>query len=491
MTRIERAVVLGGSVAGLCAAAAVAPYADMVVVLERDELPAAADHRRGTPQSRHPHFLLNAGRVAIEDLMPGTEAELLAAGVEELDPALAAAYCEPRGWAPRTSGSMTMLFTSRIQLEKTLRDMVGRIGNVDVRQQCDVRGLRFDGGDQERRVVGVDYRDDDHELQLDCDLVVDALGRGSGVSSWVANASGVPVREQTLDAKVMYSSRWYQPPPQRDRTADLWWKQMVVMPSRDAPGPQGSYMSTIFPVEGDRWIAFMGSWGLDMPKDEATFTEHAELVRAPAFGDALAAAEPISEVHTTRSTKNIWRRYDTYDAMPLGLVGVGDAVCAFNPLYGQGMSAAAVTARILRDALAAEAGGTGPLDRAFTRRFAARQAEYLRVPWSLALTRDRGYDFATGSEVAPDGWRKRVAERMSEPAFELVSGASREIPVIGVEFSRVFNIEQSLNAMVRNPRVILGLLTYWLRTKTGRTRLPAPADSTAPPPSEIHLLRRG
>ncbi len=488
MTRLGRVVVLGGSIAGLCSAAAVAPYAASVVVLERDELPATADHRRGTPQSRHPHFLLNAGRVAIEELLPGTEAQLLAAGVEELDPALAAAYCEPRGWAPRTTGSMTMLFTSRIQLEKTLRDLVAAIGNVEVRQGCEVRGLTFDGTGPDRRVVAADYADASGEFRLDGDLVVDALGRGSGVSSWVANATGVPVREQTLDAKVMYSSRWYQPPAQDDRSADLWWKQLVVMPAKDAAGPQGAYMSTIFPVEGDRWIAFMGSWGLDMPKDEATFTEHANLVRAPAFGDALAVAEPISEVHTTRSTKNIWRRYDTCDAMPLGLVGVGDAVCAFNPLYGQGMSAAAVTARILRDALAEEAGSAGPLDRSFTRRFGTRQAEYLKVPWSLALTRDRGYDFATGSEVVPDGWRKRLAERMSEPAFQLVSGASREIPAVGVEFSRVFNIEQSLDAMLRNPRVILGLLSYWFRTKTGRTRLPAPADPSGPPPSSIHVV---
>src|SRR5690348_5479533 len=118
------AVVLGGSMAGLCAAGALAPFFDEVVVLERDELPHEAEHRRGVPQSKHPHFLLNAGRKAIDALFPGFEADLIAAGGLHLTASMDAAYCEEAGWAPRKQSSMTMVYSSRILIERVLRDKV-------------------------------------------------------------------------------------------------------------------------------------------------------------------------------------------------------------------------------------------------------------------------------------------------------------------------------------------------------------------------------
>ena len=118
----KRAVILGGSIAGMCAAGAVAPYFDEVLVLERDIIPADAEHRRGIPQSKHPHFLLNSGRRAMDDLFPGFEDALLDAGGLHMMASLAAAHCEGDYWVPRKEAPMTMVYASRLLIERTLRD---------------------------------------------------------------------------------------------------------------------------------------------------------------------------------------------------------------------------------------------------------------------------------------------------------------------------------------------------------------------------------
>ncbi|MGH3456709.1 MAG: hypothetical protein ACRDPN_00650, partial [Aeromicrobium sp.] len=140
------AVVLGGSMAGLCAAGALAPHFDEVLVLERDQLPPDAEHRRGVPQSKHPHFLLNSGRRAINDLFPGFEDDLIAAGGLHLVASMDTAYLEGPGWAPRKQGALTMVYGSRILIERVLRDKVRLLPNVTIREGVSVSGIETIGG---------------------------------------------------------------------------------------------------------------------------------------------------------------------------------------------------------------------------------------------------------------------------------------------------------------------------------------------------------
>src|SRR3954449_3956641 len=177
----KSAVVLGGSMAGLCSAGALAPYFDRVLVLERDELPAGAEHRRGVPQSKHPHFLLNSGRRAIGALFPGFEDDLVAAGGLHLMPSMDAAYLDGQGWSARKRSTMTMIYSSRVLIERVLRDKVRGLANVTIREGVTVNGLTpRDGG-----VAGVDLTTPAGDEHLDADFVVDAMGRGSSVGSWL------------------------------------------------------------------------------------------------------------------------------------------------------------------------------------------------------------------------------------------------------------------------------------------------------------------
>ena len=147
------AVVLGGSAAGLCAAGALAPHFDQVLVLERDELPTDAEHRRGVPQSKHPHFLLNSGRRAIGALFPGFEQDLIAAGGLHLMPSMDAAYLDREGWSARKRSAMTMIYSSRILIERVLRDKVRDLANVVIREGVTVTGLTTRPGE----ITGVDF----------------------------------------------------------------------------------------------------------------------------------------------------------------------------------------------------------------------------------------------------------------------------------------------------------------------------------------------
>lgn len=186
---------------------------------------------------------------------------------------------------------------------------------------------------------------------------MDSLGRGSSVSTLLADAGGQPVPENTLDAKVTYTSRWYQVPDVGGRPPTWWGKHLVLTPTGDrgAHPDEHEYLSNFFPIEGGRAIACMGSWGLDMarrPEAFEAFEASAERLRTPVFARAMAAGTPLSQVHVTRATGNMRRRYDLLDHPPLGLVSAGDTICAFNPFCAQGMSSGARSALALGEALA-------------------------------------------------------------------------------------------------------------------------------------------
>ncbi|WP_132992803.1 NAD(P)/FAD-dependent oxidoreductase [Gordonia zhaorongruii] len=479
----NRAVVLGGSIAGMCAAGVAADYFDEVLVVERDDLPEDAEHRRGVPQSKHPHFLLNSGRRALDHIFPGFEDALIDAGALHMMPSQAAAHCEGAGWIPRGESTMSMVYSSRLLIERTLRARMAGVRNIGVEEGVSVLGLEFAGEPRDDgRVTGVwvaGGEDGGHRL-IEADLVIDALGRGSAVADWLAKAGWPEVPVQSLDAGVTYSSRWYQKPT--DLPEHWWWAQMSVMPTANtAPHPiEHDFLCQIFPIEHDRVLVTMGSWGHPMPREEDDFLDSVHKVRAPAFGRAVDLCEPISKVFVTKSTGNRRRRYDRLDNPPAGLIVTGDAICAFNPFYAQGMSSAGKSALLLeRKLMQATA-----IDRHFTAEFFADQRGLLDDIWTLALARDQGYENAKGTELPPR-WRQQLAYRGAWPIFNHISATTREDKAVEEHFTAVFNLEESVTEMVKSPRVLLGFLWYGVKRLLHRTTLPMGFDAQMDPPSEI------
>ena len=252
------------------------------------------------------------------------------------------------------------------------------------------------------------------------------------------------------------------------------------MPTQDKGDhpAEHEFLVNFFPIEGNRVIACMGSWGLDMPRTTDAFTESARRTRTPLFAAAMERCTPTSEVHLTRSTGNRWRRYDHWRNPPRRLAFIGDSICAFNPFYAQGISSASGSALLLRQHLARATS----LDTGFSAQFLAAQRKLLTVPWTLAMARDRGYACAEGTEQLPE-WKRRLLAAISAPAFSLIVGAAREDDVVDEHFAKVFNLDESLGQMMRNPRVIGGLLRYRVRAALGRHRVPLGFDPRAEPPA--------
>src|SRR4051812_48575928 len=74
----RRAIVIGASMGGICAARALTKHFDEIVVLDRDDLPETPDDRRGVPQARHYHTMLGLGQRTLEGWFPGLDDALLA-----------------------------------------------------------------------------------------------------------------------------------------------------------------------------------------------------------------------------------------------------------------------------------------------------------------------------------------------------------------------------------------------------------------------------
>jgi 2-polyprenyl-6-methoxyphenol hydroxylase-like FAD-dependent oxidoreductase len=386
MSTGTHAVVIGGSIAGLCAGRVLSDHFDRVTVLDRDHLPDEGEHRKGVPQSRHPHALLDAGRRDLDRLFPGFERLALERGALELNPGLDMATMRQTGWSRRRNSPFTLLFASRVLIEGVIRDLASGIAGLEILQETEVTGLLVTAG--EPRVTGVKLRTrPGEESELEADLVVDASGRATRVPEWLEKIGLPPVETTVVDANAGYSSRWYQGPSSEDRPADWWWKCLWVEPIvSDTARPEEQFFGLLFPVEHDRWVITTASWGgQTLARDPESFEAMISRLRTPVLADAISKAEPISPVYARRSMQNTWRHYEKWSARLPGFIATGDAVCGFNPVYGQGMSSASRCAAVLQKHLAS----ADPHAPDFPASFFAAQAKFLRTPWMMAVSRDR------------------------------------------------------------------------------------------------------
>jgi 2-polyprenyl-6-methoxyphenol hydroxylase-like FAD-dependent oxidoreductase len=452
MSQREHAVVIGGSLAGLCAASALAVHFRRVTVIERDALPDDARLRAGAPQARHVHVLLQRGRRDLEALFPGFEQALLAAGALDLDFGLTFAVLRQHGWQRRRSFGITGLFQSRALLESIVRRLARRIGNVELRDGTEVVQLTGDGPPA-RRVTGVVVQPragGGPAERLVADLVVEASGRGSRIADWLAQL-GLPAPDETVvDSDSAYATRWYQAPPPERLPAHWWWKGIWLDPEL----PDGRIAGVLSPVEGNRWIVTLGGLeGHHPPTDEAGFVDFLRRLRSPLIADAVALAEPLTTVYGHRAMANRFRHFERWRPRLDGFVALGDAVCAFNPVYGQGMTAASVSARLLGDWLRDARGHR--LDPA---RYFRDQARFLTEVWTLAT----GADFRFPKTTGP---RPRFAG-LANGYLDLLVPAAEDDELVRTTMRDVVHLLAAPSAIFR-PAVIGHVVKHALQHRRG------------------------
>ncbi len=389
------AVVIGGSLAGMLAARVLCEHFGRVTVVERDRYPAGVAARKGVPQSSHLHGLMLRGQSILEQLFPGLGKELVAAGANAVDMTGEVAWLTPAGWAARFTSGLTALSFTRPLLDHHVRRRMASLPNVRFLEGTEVKRLvPRDGG---RSVIGVALEARDRgacEELLEADLVVDASGRGSRAPRWLEQLGYRAPEETVVNAFLGYASRLYRNP----EGFDDHWKGVYVQ----AAPPEGRRAGILLPVEGGRWLLTLGGRGRDYPPtDDAGFLEFARSLRSPLIYDAVRRAEPLSPVTSFRANENRLRRYDRLSALPHNFVVMGDAACAFNPVYGQGMTTAALGAIALDESLREQRRRPGGGLRGFAPRFQKRLARVNAGPWLMATSEDCRYPNTEGGRRGP------------------------------------------------------------------------------------------
>jgi deazaflavin-dependent oxidoreductase (nitroreductase family) len=427
------AVVVGASVAGLAAARVLSDHFESVIVLERDELPDISATRPGVPQGAHSHVLVAGGLRDFERLMPGIQADLLAAGGTAIDVG-SELYLSRyhRAWPPVPSGT-EFVSLSRPMLELILRERVAKLPPVMIRAGSAVTGLTGTAD----AVTGVQLTTGEH---VAADLVVDCTGRAGRSDRWLTDL-GLPVPEQ-VDIRIGlgYATRLFRRGP-----GDLpGWKGMIILPTP----PKELTVGVAFPIEDDRWLVSLISWHTDdLPGDAASFTAAVRALPDPLIGDMLDRVEPVTDPVTARLRSNHRRLFEKLDRVPAGYVALGDAVASFNPFYGHGMACAVQQAAALGTTL----GQHGRASTEMVRDYYQAMAKVVAVPWQMAVDGDFAYPQTAGPRPRGVGARNWFAARLML--------ASQVIPDLKPTFFGVLQLAAPPEQLMR-PRVLRQALLH-------------------------------
>ncbi|WKK23213.1 FAD-dependent monooxygenase [Streptomyces olivoreticuli] len=433
----SRAVVLGAGMAGMLAASVLARHVEEVVIVDRDRMPDGARPRKGLPQARHAHLLMSGGARVVDALLPGTLERWLHAGARRMPLTAGLVVMGPQGWFPRVPGTQFFLSCTRDLLDLVVREQVLALPGVVLRDGTEALALLGDTG----RVTGVRIREEGaHAVEeLGADLVVDASGRGSQAAHRLTDLGLPVVHEETVDSGLVYATRVFRAPPGTERFP-------VVSVQSDPRSRRPGQGATMLPIEGGRWLVTVsGTRGGEPSRSAEEFEPFTRALRDPLIADLIDRAEPLTDVHITRSTVNRRRFFERLPAWPEGFVALGDAVATYNPVYGQGMSVAAQSAAALRDALR-EGGVDSP---GLARGVQRSVARVTGGAWDLATGEDINYPGAIGK-------RPPAAARLLRGYFQRMMWAATGDPLVLRALMDVMTLSAPMTHLVR-PSVALGV----------------------------------
>jgi len=388
-----RAAVVGAGVAGLAAARVLADHFEQVIVFERDELPASASHRPGIPQGRHVHALLAGGERALSGLLPGFADDLLAAGAVPYRAGLDLRTERP-GFDPFPQRDLgwRSFAASRPLIERVVRARVEQIANVEIRRRCRVDRLL--AGADGASVTGV--RSVDEHGQTDdasADFVVDASGRGALTLSTLEALGSPSPDESAIGVDFGYATATFDIPDDAPDT----FTGLAVLPRV----PDTTRLALMLPLEGGQWIVSVGGREADKPPaDWDGYVDFVRGLRTPTLYHAIRHARRVGDVVRFGFAESVRRHFDGLRRFPRGLLPIGDAICRFNPIYGQGMSVAAQEAALLGRVLGRLAIEPDPLG-SVAHTFFAELNPILDGPWTMSAVPDLAYPQTRG-ERPPD-----------------------------------------------------------------------------------------
>lgn len=441
----ERAIVLGSGMAGLLTARVLSEHYRTVLVVERDPVLGVTESRRGVPQGRHAHGLLAKGQEVLEELFPGLFAELTAG------PALSGDLSGAHRWyfngqpLRQTPCGLQAVAAARPVLEAHVRARVAALSNVDLEERTVVQGLTSTSDKSRITGVRVVQSDSDEPEILGADLVVDATGRGSRTPAWLEELGYERPGEEKIKIDLAYTSRRFR------LDSDPFGTDIAINPVASPANPRGAFFGKL--PGGVVLLSLTGLLGDHPPRDHDGFLQFTRTLSAPEIYSAVRTAEPLGDVASFRFPASVRRRYDKLSRFPAAFLVVGDGVCSFNPVYGQGMTVAALEAAALASHL--DEGTVRPL------RYFAEITPIIDVPWEISA----GGDLAFPGVAGP----RPLKVRLGNAYMAKLHTAAQLDGRFTKAFFRVAGLVDPPQALMR-PRLVFGVLRTARRVKAQPAR---------------------
>lgn len=436
-TSNQQAIVIGASMGGLLAARALADYYQQVIILERDIFPLSGLNRKGVPQDRHAHALLSRGREVLEQLFCGITQELKAQG------ALTENLLQKPPFVTnsehiyqKSSNNLISLLVSRPLLEAQVRKRLLSMPNIKVIENCNVLGLLTTS--DHNQIVGVRLihrSSESSEQTLYADMVVDATGRRSLSPVWLEKLGYEKPQEEAVRMGMSYTTRIYRRLPNH-----LQGNLTKIIP----PSPNNWRCGVILAQEGERWIVSIGGYQGDRaPTNEKSFLEFAKSMAAPEIYEIIKDAEPLSNFLPYQLPSSQRRHYEKMARFPENYLVFGDAICSFNPIYGQGMTVAALESLALQNCLA-----VGKQNLA--RRFFKAASKVVDIPWSITVNNDLRIPQVLGSRT--------LQIRFFNWYMSKLQIAAQQDPFVALAFLKVRNLIASPHSLM-HPSILIRVMS--------------------------------
>lgn len=442
----KQAVVIGASMGGLLAARVLSNHFEQVTLLERDTFPAAGENRKGVPQGRHAHAILAQGLQIMEGYFPGLTDRLISLGADYGDVSDFARWFHEGDCHQPTVSGVNAINVSRPRLEAEVRARTLALPNVQAVEGCDVLGLLAapDNG----RIIGVriiQRKAGSAEERLAADLVVDASGRGSRSPAWLEGLGYERPTEEAVKIGITYTSCQYRRKPGHMPGVNA----LIV-----AASPKNPRGGVLLSQEGNRWMLTVAAYlGEQIPQDHVGLLAFVCSMDTPALYDVVSNAEPIGDPVPHKIPSNLRRRYERLNRFPQGYLVLGDALCSFNPIYGQGMSVAALAAAALDGCLAQG-------EERLAQRFFKQASKIIDIPWGTAVGNDLRFPEVKGP--------RSPMTRFINWYLEKLHHAAHHDPVVSIAFLKVVNL-MAPPPSVMQPGIMWRVLRGNLRTRRPQT----------------------
>lgn len=428
MVNQKHAIVIGASMAGLLAARVLSKHFEKVTILERDPIQNLPESRKGQPQTRHIHALLAQGLLILKDYFPGIDDELSAGGAFIGDMGQKVHWFQYGGYRQQFASGLNSMTMSRPFLEYHVRCRLLALPNVTLIEQCAVNELLTNP--EKTRVLGLKATrraDQNTPETFEADLVVDTSGRASAAPKWLESLGYERPPEVEVKIGVGYSTQVYE------RTVKDINAISIEMISPSAPAETSG--AFLFPIEDDRWIMTVGGQaGVYPPTDHAGLLEFVRNMPVPDVYNIISKAKPLGEVVTYRYPSSLRHDYHKLTRFPEGYLVMGDAVASFNPVYGQGMTSAAMQSRVLDETLSES--GLPNLWKPYFQRI----ARVIDIPWELTVREDFRYPHTQGTKLP-------LTDLINAYVVKVHQATQHDTVVYG-QFLRVMNLMEPATSLM-------------------------------------------